>query len=276
METQKTILITGCSSGIGLQTAIYLAGKGHRVYASMRDTNKKTDLVEAARTAKVSVGVVKLDVTDEKSIKSAVGSILKKEGRIDVLVNNAGYGLGGFIEDISLDEMRAQFETNVFGLVRVTQEVLPSMRRERKGTIINISSVVGKVALPIIGMYSASKFAVEAITDSMRIELSPFGIKVTAVEPGEIKTNFGTSMRMAKKSKNPASPYFEYTKRFNDMDSRNGDSPLAVVKAIEAAINSDSPKSRYVAGRDARKFLAMKAWLPDSTIESMIKKMFFG
>lgn len=276
METQKTILITGCSSGIGLETAVYLAGKGHRVYASMRDTNKKGDLVEAAKKAGVSVGIVRLDVTDEKSIKSAIGSILKKEGRIDVLVNNAGYGLSGFIEDISLDEMRAQFETNVFGLIRVTQEVLPSMRMERKGTIINISSVVGKIALPVIGMYSASKFAVESLTDSLRAELAQFGINVVAVEPGEIKTNFDRSMRMARKSMNPSSPYFKYMKRFNDSDSRNADSPLAVAKAIEAAIISDNPKSRYVAGNGARKFLAMKAWLPDSAIESMIKKMFLG
>ena len=277
MTKQRVVLITGCSSGIGLSTSIYLAGKDYKVYAGVRDLKKKDSLLSKAKKAGVPVEVVQLDVTDEKSIIAAVGSVLKKEGRIDVLVNNAGFGSGGFLEDFSMKEIRDQFEANFFGLVRVTKEVLPVMREQRSGYIVNISSMGGKIAFPVISIYNATKFAVEAVTESLRVELAPFGIKVTAIEPGSIKTNFNNAIQAAEMSRNPSSPNYDYMKRFEKNIGKlsQGSNPIVVAKAVCAAITSKHPKRSYPVGNGARIFLLLKSILPNRVFERIINNVFF-
>lgn len=277
---QKIVLITGCSSGMGLATAVYLASKEYKVYASMRNLKKKDNLLLEAKKAGVTVRVVQLDVNEEQSIKSAVSTVLKKEGRIDVLVNNAGFGSAGFLEDFSIEEIRDQFETNFFGLVRLIKEVLPIMRKQKQGHIVNISSIGGKIAFPAISIYSASKFAVEALTESLRVELASFGIKTTAIEPSGIKTNFNSSAKAAKKSEDPSSPYYEYFKRFKKniekISQNNSVEPIVVAKTIYSAIISENPKRSYPAGKGARILFILKSLLPNSVFEKIMNKQFLG
>ncbi|NJD02488.1 MAG: SDR family oxidoreductase [Ruminiclostridium sp.] len=279
MIKQKIVLITGCSSGMGLSTAVYLAEKKYRVYASMRDLNKKDSLLSEATKAGVHIEILQLDVTDEESIKNAVGLVLKQEGQIDILVNNAGFGSGGFMEDYSMEEIRSQFETNFFGLVRVTKEVLPAMREKHSGYIVNISSIGGKIAFPVISIYNASKFAVEAVTESLRVELAPFGIKVTAIEPGSVKTNFNNALQAADMSRNPSSPYYDYMKRFEKniekISSQRSD-PIVVAKAIHTAINSKNPKRNYLVGNGASMFWFLRSILPNRIFEKIMYNIFFS
>ncbi len=278
MKEQKVVLITGCSSGIGLSTAVYLSKKGYKVYASMRNLEKKDNLFSEAKKAKVSIEIVQLDVTDEQSIKKAISFILKKESRIDVLVNNAGFGFGGFLEDCSMEEIKDQFETNFFGLIRVIKEVLPVMRRQRQGYIVNISSIGGRVAFPVLSVYCASKFAVEALTESLRVELAPFGIKVATINPTSIKTNFHSNVQSAKKSQDQSSAYYEYMKRFEknvDKMSQVNVEPVVVAKSIYTAITSKNPKRSYLVGKGARMLLVLKSILPNRVFEKIIGMQFF-
>src|SRR5512134_883364 len=190
MERQgQVILVTGCSTGIGRATALEAAARGHRVFASARRPESVAGLAAKGITP------VALDVTAPASIAEAVGEVLRSESRIDALVNNAGYGQYGAVEDVSPEEWRAQFEVNVFGALAVLRAVLPAMGRARGGTIVNVSSVAGRVAVPFAGAYSASKHALEAISDALRVELSPWGIRVVLVEPGPISTRFGDRAR---------------------------------------------------------------------------------
>lgn len=184
-KLRKVILLTGASSGIGYETAVLLARKGHRVYGAAR----RVERMEPLR----AFGIVplRLDVTDEASMAACVAAVMEAEGRIDVLVNNAGYGSFGAIENVPLEEARRQLEVNVFGLARLTQLVLPHMREQRSGTIINVSSIAGKIVLYFGGWYHVSKFAVEAFSDALRMEVKPFGIQVALIEPGGIKTDWG-------------------------------------------------------------------------------------
>lgn len=279
MQKQRVVLITGCSSGIGFSTAVYLAEKGYKVYASMRDLKKKDNLLSESKKAGVSVELVQLDVTDEGSIKNAISTVLKKEGQIDVLVNNAGFGSGGFLEDFSIEEIRDQFETNFFGLISVTKEVLPIMRKQKQGYIVNISSIGGKIAFPVLSIYNASKFAVEAVTESLRGELAPFGIKVTAIEPSSTKTNFHSSVRVAEKSQNQSSPYYEYMKRFEkniDKMSQQNVEPVVIAKTVYTAITSKNPKRSYPIGKGARMLLVLKSVLPNQVFERIMGKQFLG
>lgn len=279
MEKQKIVLITGCSSGMGLYISVYLAGKGYKVYASMRDLKKKDNLLSSAKRIGVSIELLQLDVTDAKSIREAVDIIVRKEGRIDVLVNNAGFGSGGFLEDFSMEEIKEQFETNFFGMIRVIQTVLPIMRSKKSGHIINTSSLGGKIAFPAMSIYNASKFAVESLTESLRIELAPFGIKVTAIEPGSVNTNFHKSVHVAKRSQDPSSPYYVYMKRFERniaKISEKKDKPEIVAKVIYSIIISKNPKRSYPVGNGAAMFLALKKLLPNFIFEKMIGRMLLG
>jgi short-subunit dehydrogenase len=202
---------------------------------------------------------------------------MEEEGRINVLVNNAGFGSGGFLEDFSMDEIREQFETNFFGLVAVTKEVLPIMRRQKKGCIVNITSLGGRIAFPVISVYNASKFAVEALTESLRVELAPFGIKVTAVEPGSVKTNFSSSVKAAKMSRDPSSPYYSYFKRFEKNIARMaaGSEPIVIARTIHKAITSKRPKSNYLAA-GAKMLWLLRLTLPNRVFERMIARLFLG
>src|SRR3954469_23102640 len=224
----KVAVVTGSSSGIGYETALTLARNGFLTYATMRNLNKSENIKLVATKENLPIHIHQLDVTDDVSVKNTVQAILSETGRIDVLVNNAGYGLNGAFEDLAMDEIKAQYETNVFGLIRTTQAVLPIMRRQKSGTVINISSGVGRFGLPGSSAYVSTKFAVEGLSESMSYELEPFGIKVVLVEPGVIKTNFVDGMVIARKSQDPKSPYSQIIQKMvtglEEM-MKNGSSP---------------------------------------------------
>ncbi len=273
MTNQKVAVVTGSSSGIGYETALALARNGFSTYATMRNLEKAKSISDIAKKENLSLYTIKLDVTDEKSVNNAIKTIKSDAGRIDVLVNNAGYGLVGSIEDLSMSEIKAQYETNVFGLIRVTQAVLPIMREQKSGTIVNISSIGGKIALPLSSPYIGTKFAVEGLSESIAYDLEQFGIKVIIIEPGAIKTNFDTGMIVAQKSQNSSSPYYSAMQKFESTLSsivKNGSPPSKVAEVILDAINAPSPNLRYTAGDDAA-FLAQKRKeLPDLEFQKLV------
>ena len=200
-------VVTGSSTGIGYETSLNLARSGFLTYATMRNLNKSENIKSVATKENLPIRIKQLDVTDDATVTNAIQAITSEAGRIDVLVNNAGYGLNGAFEDLAMDEIKAQYETNVFGLIRTTQAVLPIMRRQKSGTIVNISSGAGRFGFPTGSAYVSTKFAVEGLSESMSHELEPFGIRVAVVEPGFIRTNFGDGSIVAKKSQDPNSPY---------------------------------------------------------------------
>jgi NAD(P)-dependent dehydrogenase (short-subunit alcohol dehydrogenase family) len=249
------VLITGCSSGFGLLGAVEFAKRGHTVHATMRDPKKDGELEKAAETAKVDVQVRQLDVLDQKSIDRAVKEA-SAQGPIDVLVNNAGFEMRGPIELIEDDEVKRQFDTNVFGLLRVVRAVVPAMRERGSGTVINLSSIGGLVAPPYGGMYGASKHAVECITEAMHYELQPFGVRVALVEPGAFRTGFRDNIVTAKRFTKD-SPYWERFERFEAAfdTMRTGaagtNDPQQVANVIVDAAFTEAPKLRYLVGSDA-------------------------
>jgi NAD(P)-dependent dehydrogenase (short-subunit alcohol dehydrogenase family) len=206
-SNNKVAVVTGSSTGIGYETSLILARNGFLTYATMRNLDKSENIKSVANKENLPVRIKQLDVTDDMSVRNAIESISSEAGHIDVLVNNAGYGLNGAFEDLGMDEIKAQYETNVFGLIRTTQAILPIMRRQKSGTIINISSGAGRFGFPTGSAYVSTKFAVEGLSESMSFELEPFGVRVVIVEPGVIRTNFGDGLVVAKKSQDPNYPY---------------------------------------------------------------------
>ena len=203
MADQKIAIVTGSSSGIGLETAIHLAKNGFKTYATMRNLGKSEAI--KSQSENLPIEILQLDVTDDQSVKNAINTIVEKEGRIDVLVNNAGYAHMGSVEDMSSEEVKDQFDTNVFGVYRTTKAILPIMRKQKSGRIINISSIAGFMGMPIGSAYVSSKFAVEGFTESLRQEVAQFGIHACVVEPGAIKTNIMEAVPVPKKTMdNPA------------------------------------------------------------------------
>ncbi len=274
---EKVALVTGSSSGIGFETALALARENYFTFASMRNTNKAEKILEIAKKENLNLEVIELDVDKEESIKSAVKKIQDQKGRIDVLVNNAGYGLFGCVEDITIDELKAQFETNFFGVVRLIQEISPIMRRIGSGIIVNVSSIAGRIGFPGTPAYISSKFALEGLSECMRFELSPFGIKTIIIEPGVIKTDFFSSMKVAKGK--PDSPYKEITDKVMKgvkMMSEMGTPPDEVAKTIIKAIQTEEPLPRYIVGADASMFLEAKKMKTDIEFENYIKKELFN
>lgn len=262
----KTVLITGCSSGIGAATASRLAAGGWQVWASARRPETVADLAAAGcRT-------VALDVTDEGSMTTAVDTVLDASGRLDALVNNAGYSQSGALESLDVDDVRRQFETNVFGLLRLTQLVLPVMREQRSGRIVNIGSMGGKLTFPGGGAYHASKYAVEALSDALRFEVSGFGIKVVLIEPGLITTNFEAAVAAGMPT--GEGPYAAFNQQVQATTSEAYDGPMArfggppeaVAKVIEKALTKANPKPRYTVTVSApaaivtRKVLGDRGW----------------
>ena len=249
MNDQKAVIVTGSSSGIGLESALLLARNGYITYATMRSPEKDTSIKKAVQNEGLPIRVVQLDVTDDSSVKNAVDHIISEAGRIDILVNNAGYGLGGALEDIVMEEIKSQYETNLFGLIRVTQAVLPTMRKQRSGRIINISSGNGIFGFPGISAYVSTKFAVEGLSEAIAYELEPFGIKVILIEPGFVRTNILHAMVVAKKAQDPASPYFEMMQKItaNVSELAKNASPAELVANIilDAAFESKSPSSIF-------------------------------
>ena len=202
---EKVAVVTGTSSGIGFETALALARDGYHTYATMRNTAKSNKIKELGQKESLKISVLELDVDDEDSIKTTIKKILDEKQSIDVLVNNAGWGLWGCVEDVSIDEFKAQFDTNFFSIIRLIQEVGPAMRKQGSGKIVNISSVAGRIGFPASPAYISSKFALEGLSESLRLEMSPFGVDVIIIEPGVIKTNFLNPVKLAKKSESDLS-----------------------------------------------------------------------
>lgn len=276
----EVVLITGCSSGIGKSSALKLAAAGHVVYATARRPETLAELAAAGcRT-------LALDVTDEESMSAAVKTVEAEHGAIDVLINNAGYGQYGPIEQVSVDEIRRQFETNLFGLIRLTQLVLPAMRAKRHGRIINVSSMGGRMTLPGGGAYHASKYALEAISDALRLELRPFGIDVVIIEPGVVRTPWADVAR----SGSPAGendqavddPYGAF-KRAVDANfdaaytgylARLSISADHVADVITKAVAARRPRPRYLISMMAKSLVAMDAVLPDRVRDAVLKQQY--
>ena len=270
----KIAVITGSSSGFGLLTSVELAKAGFQVVASMRNLGRRGELDQAAKAAGVphKIDVRALDVTVFEAIPAFVDGVVRDYGRVDVLVNNAGFAVGGFAEDIQLDELRLQFETNFFGAVAMTKAVLPTMRRQRAGHIIQVSSIGGLQGAISVSSYSASKHALEGWSESVRLEVHGLGIKVVLVEPGAFDTGVWTrGALMGKEAKKESSPNFQRSLRMRSVIQKIPKAdPIAVARAIVAIARDPNPKLRYLMGRDARIQLAMKRLLPWKWYEKMI------
>ena len=275
------VLITGTSSGIGMLAAARLAAVGHDVYASMRNLDGSHNLEAELERRGAAANLLQLDVTDVESIARAVGSIEKEAGRLDVLINNAGYGLGGFFEDLSAAEIQAQFDTNFFGLQAVTRAALPLMRQSAAagswGRIVNISSVQGRMAVPGLGAYTASKFALEGFSEGLYYELQPFNIHVVLIEPGSFRTKiFTENAQVASRAEDPQSPYTTYARWFRDRMAKMLDAPDRmgdaedVAQVIEVVLQKARPNLRYVVGRRARQILRIQKLLPGGLFHRMV------
>jgi NAD(P)-dependent dehydrogenase (short-subunit alcohol dehydrogenase family) len=270
----RIAVITGSSSGFGLLTSLELAKAGFQVVASMRNLGRRGELDQAAKVAGVQdkIDVRALDVTKFEMMPAFVDGIVRDYGRVDVLVNNAGFAVGGFAEDIQLDELRLQFETNFFGAVAMTKAVLPTMRKQRAGHIIQVSSIGGLQGAISVSSYSASKHALEGWSESLRLEVNGLGIKVVLVEPGAFDTGVWTrGAVMGKEAKKQSSPNFQRSLRMRSVIQKIPKAnPIAVARAIVAIAQDPNPKLRYLVGRDARIQLAMKRLLPWKWHEKII------
>ena len=272
MKSNKVILLTGASSGIGYDTAVALAQQGHKVYAAARRVERMEPLRQ------YGIVPLKMDVTDEESMKTGVKTLLDAEGRIDVLINNAGYGYFGAVENVPMDDARNQLEVNVFGLARLCQLVLPTMRAQHSGRIINTASVAGRSVFYYGGWYHVSKYAVESLSDAMRMELKPFGIDVVIIEPGAIKTNWGiiAADHLIESSKGTA---YEQTGTMMANNLRNMylsntiSDPAVVRKAIVRAVNARRPCTRYRIGRMANAIVFFHWLLPTRWWDAFLRLM---
>lgn len=268
----KVVLITGASSGIGFDAARELARQGHKVYAAAR----RVELMEPLKAD----GIIPLhmDVTDEESMQKGVEQVIAAEGRIDVLVNNAGYGYFGAIENVKMEEARRQLEVNVFGLARLCQLVIPYMRKQHSGRIINTSSIAGKMVLLFGGWYHVSKYSVEALSDALRMEMNPFGINVSMIEPGGIKTEWGIIAAKHLKESSVGTPYEKAALNESRLMQKaySGNylsSPKVITRAISRAVNSRRPKARYRTGRFSHIGIFLHWLLPSRWWDSIIRSL---
>lgn len=266
----QVILITGASSGMGKAFALRLIQEGHIVYGAARRVQDMHDLVEKGGHA------IALDMTDDASLVSAVKRIIGEQGRIDALINNAGYGIYGSVEETPLDEARRQFEVNLFGLGRLTQLVIPHMRSQRRGRIINISSMGGKMYLPLGAWYHASKHALEGWSDCLRLDLKEHGIDVVIVEPGVIRTGFEEVMVAPMIARSGSGPYGAFTRQVakaTEKNYREGSSPEVITRLVVKAVTSRRPKTRYTGGHLARPVMALRKWGGDRLFDWGIMNM---
>jgi short-subunit dehydrogenase len=266
---KKVILITGASSGIGKDTALSLIKEGYVVYGVARRLEMMQDIIQAGGYA------FKMDILKERNIDDVVNQILKEQNRIDILINNAGYGLWGAVETISIDEAKRQFDVNIFGLAYLTKKIIPIMRKQKSGKIINMSSMGGKVYTPFGAWYHATKYALEGWSDCLRIELKSFGVDVILIEPGVIKTEFQDVMMDSTVERSIGTPYEKKLKALEkatqEMYARGiGSPPSTITKLIIKAINSNNPKRRYVGGLFAKPMLFIKKWFGDKMYEKAI------
>ena len=269
----KVILVTGASAGIGREAAILLARQGHAVYAGAR----RLDRLEAL--AEHGIAPVEMDVTREEDNERAVSRIIEREGRIDVLINNAGFGLYGPVEDVPIDDARYQFEVNLFGLAHLTQLVLPHMRAQGSGRIINVSSILGKVFVPLGAWYHATKHALEGWSDCLRIETAPFNIQVVLIEPGAIKTEFSGVMEAELRKHVGDSPYRAQVESFLTVTRGRGPGSRGTDAGVFAgvflkAVTSRKPRRRYIGGRMARPLVFLRRWFGDGIYEFVLRRAF--
>jgi len=271
----NVVLVTGASSGIGKSIAEYLAKEGYRVYGTSRKQQPGNNVDEQGGTD-CFPKMIQLDVCSDESVESAINYILEKEGTINILINNAGFGIAGSIEDTNEDEAYRQFNTNFFGVHRMCRRVLPIMRRQGNGLIINVGSVAGLISIPFQAMYSASKYAIEAFTEALRIEVRPFGIKVALVEPGDTRTGF-TSNRQFVMASDDSSPYnSSFKKSINRMikDELSGPSPEVVAKVVAGLIKKKNPPIRVVVGFSYKIIVLLKRIIPSRLAELIITKLY--
>jgi NAD(P)-dependent dehydrogenase (short-subunit alcohol dehydrogenase family) len=275
-------VLTGCSSGFGLLSAVELASAGFRVYATMRNPGKRDELDRAAARAGVPVDVIPLDVTSDESVTSAFERIDAEAGRVDVLVSNAGYGIGGFVEDTSLEEFRQQFETNFFGGVRVVKAVLPGMRERRSGRIILMSSIGVFNPVPGLSAYNATKAALEAFGEALRYESVHDGVFVSLIEPGTYATDiFFDNARYAEGMRDPASPHFDESRRMErfamkQVERRRKADPGEVARKVRQAATASRPKLRYLVGTDAKLIRPVRVVTPVRITEVAVRKILRG
>jgi NAD(P)-dependent dehydrogenase (short-subunit alcohol dehydrogenase family) len=271
VASRQVVLITGCSSGIGRSAALEAARRGHQVFASARNRNDLADLERG------DLHALSLDVTDGASVRSAIGSVLSRAGRLDALVNNAGYAQYGAAEDVSAEEWRAQFDVNFFGTLEVTRAALPALRAAGGGTIVMVSSVAGKVPVPFAAPYCSAKHALEALSDALRVELYPFGIRVAVVEPGPTPTRFTERARslVAPLMSRPG-PYrtlYAGAERAMDGDfQKGGQSAEAVARVIVDVLEASRPRARYPVGAMARALIPLKSVLPERWLDWMMRR----
>jgi NAD(P)-dependent dehydrogenase (short-subunit alcohol dehydrogenase family) len=279
MAEEKIAVVTGSSSGIGFETSLLLAKNGFRTYATVRNPNKAKALRDISDKGELPIRVVELDVDSDKSVEDAIDRINDESKRIDVVVNNAGYALVGALEDLSMDEIKAQFETNLFGAIRVMKAVLPIMRKQQGGTIVNVSSMGGRVALPLCPAYHGTKFALEGISESMRFETDSFGIKVILIEPGTIRTNFLSNAKVGQKTAEPSSPYAPKLQTMEKVWGPifdQGTPTEEVAKVILNAVTAYNPSVRYMVGDDAVQMMQARKGMSDLEFEGLVKQQFFG
>jgi NADP-dependent 3-hydroxy acid dehydrogenase YdfG len=272
----EAVLVTGCSSGIGAATAARLAAEGRRVYATARRPETLSEL------AGQGCQTLALDVTDEQSMRAAVDAVVAAEGAVGVLVNNAGYSQSGAVETIPMDQLRGQFETNVFGLVRMCQLVLPGMRAQGWGKIVNISSMGGRLVFPGGGAYHATKYSVEALSDALRFEVRGFGVDVIIIEPGLIVTNFGEVAAGSVSEASDGGAYGQFNQHVAKLTAeaykgpmaKLGAGPDAVAKTISRAIRARRPRARYLVTASARLMVGQRRMTPDRVWDLMMRSQF--
>lgn len=267
-KDKEIVLITGASSGIGLEVALKLLNKGYTVYGAARRTELMKPIQESGGN------IIPLDFYDEKSISSTINTIIQKEGHIDVLINNAGFGLGGAIETVSMEDAKKQFEVNVFGLAKITQQVLPYMREQKKGRIINISSIAGLFSTPFMGWYHASKYSVEALSDALRLEVLPFNIKVSLIEPGFIKTDWGKIAADSILKSSEGTAYAEKGEKISSYyrktycQKKKITPPSSVADIIIKSVTTKNPKTRYRVGKCSGFFTTISRLLPTKILDT--------
>ena len=273
----ESILVTGASTGLGREMALYLAKRGFRVYATMRDMSGSESLLSTAANLKVDLKVMTLDVTDKASVEHAVDSIVAEAGGIYGVVNNAGVGLRGYFEDLDDEDIRKMYDANVFGVMNVTRSVLPHMRKAKRGRILMISSVGGRIGSLGVSTYCSTKFALEGFGESLFMELAPLGIRVSLIEPGIIKTErWSTNRGIAERAKDPHSPYYDWfwqsEREADKLVQASTATPADVAAVIYRALTVENPKLRYMIGRKAKLAVALRRWLPGNLFE----RVYFG
>src|SRR5919198_572763 len=277
MQQEKVAVVTGSSTRIGFETSLALARNGFDTYATVRKLDEEFDkITDIAKNENLPLQVLRLDVNNDKSVIDAITRIQQERKRMDVAVNNAGYALTGPFEETSMQEVRSQFETNFFGAVRVMQAVIPVMRKQRNGRIVNITSMGGRIAFPFDSIYHATKFALEGVSDSIQYEVGSFGIKIILIEPGAVGSSFWKNLKMAKKaSDSNHSPYKQLTdtilQAFKKM-MENTTPPSEVARVIVEAVTSDNPDLRYVVGKDAAIVIEAKKNMSDKEFENFMKQ----